>query len=104
MSYASGINILQQAANSFAPSDTKSVAKSQVVESALDKNEVSATGGAHGDQTDISSTGGIVTQSLESSDTRPERVSLLQEAIATGSYSVSPSDIATKIIQSLLEH
>jgi negative regulator of flagellin synthesis FlgM len=55
------------------------------------------------DQTNLSSTGGLVAQALESSDTRSAKVASLQQAIAAGSYSVSSSDVADKIIQSLLD-
>jgi negative regulator of flagellin synthesis FlgM len=57
----------------------------------------------HGDQTDLSSTGAVVAQVLEGSDVRTDRVAALQQAIAAGDYNVSSSDVADKIIQSLLD-
>ena len=52
----------------------------------------------HADQTNFSS----AAQALDGSDIRSAKVSALQQAIAAGSYSVSSSDVADKIIQSLL--
>ena len=42
-------------------------------------------------------------QALEGSDTRSAKVASLQQAIAAGTYNVSSSDVADKIIQSLLD-
>jgi len=64
---------------------------------------VSISNVQHADQTTLSATAGLVAQALESSDTQSEKVASLQQAIAAGSYSVSSSDVADKIIQSLSE-
>jgi flagellar biosynthesis anti-sigma factor FlgM len=45
----------------------------------------------------------LIAHALEGSDTRAEKVAALQQAIASGSYSVSSADVASKMIQSLLE-
>ncbi len=55
------------------------------------------------DRTNLSSLGGLVSQALAGSDVRTEKVAALQQAIATGQYSVSSSDVAEKLVQSLLE-
>lgn len=55
------------------------------------------------DQTKLSSLGGLVSQALEGSDTRTAKVASLQQAISSGQYNVSSSDVADKLIQSLLE-
>jgi flagellar biosynthesis anti-sigma factor FlgM len=39
---------------------------------------------------------------MEGPDIRSEKVASLQQAIAAGNYSVSSSDVADKIIESLL--
>ena len=54
------------------------------------------------DQANVSSTGGLVSQALNTSDVRTDKVAALQAAIANGSYNVSSSDVANKIVDSLL--
>jgi flagellar biosynthesis anti-sigma factor FlgM len=53
------------------------------------------------DQAVISSTSGLLTQALSASDVRLHLVLPLQQAIASGSYSVSSSSVADSIIGSL---
>lgn len=55
------------------------------------------------DQAKLSSIGGLVSQALGGSDVRMDKVVKLQQAITSGSYSVSSSDVAEKMIDSLLE-
>jgi negative regulator of flagellin synthesis FlgM len=101
MSSASGIGSLQQSINSITPSETKAVQAgapgSKVAEGATSVVDVQ-----QGDRANLSSTGGLVGEALASSDVRSAKVAALQQAIADGSYSVSSSDVADKIIQSLL--
>jgi negative regulator of flagellin synthesis FlgM len=97
MSYASGIGSLQPAIHSISPSERKPAPASTA------EGEGSAPAMAQPDQANLSSASGIVSQALESSDTRTAKVSALQQAIADGSYTVSSSDVADKIIQSLLD-
>ena len=98
MTYASGINSLQAAINSITPSEAKPAAQ----DSASKSSARSIANVEHVDQTNVSSTGGLVAQALEISDTRSAKVASLQQAIASGNYRVSSSDVADKIIQSLL--
>jgi negative regulator of flagellin synthesis FlgM len=103
MSYASGINSLQQTISSITPSDAKPAAQVNASDSVSKSSAGSIANVERVDQTNLSSTGGLVAQALESSDTRSAKVASLQQAIAAGSYSVSSSDVADKIIQSLLD-
>ena len=98
MSYASGIGGLQQAINSITPSEAKPTTQTGTSE----KVEETATSATPVDQANLSSTGGLVAQAFEISDTRSDKVASLQQAIAAGSYNVSSSDVAGKIIESLL--
>ena len=102
MSYASGINSLQQTINSITSSESKPATQVTAPDAVSRASEGSTAGVAQVDQANLSSTGGLVAQALEGSDTRSAKVASLQQAIATGSYSVSSSDVADKIIQSLL--
>jgi len=96
MSYASGIGNLQQAVNSVLPSEAKPVVRTSAPAGEIKEKPVAA------DQTNLSSTAGLVAQALEISDTQSSKVASLQQAISAGSYNVSSSDVADKIIQSLL--
>jgi negative regulator of flagellin synthesis FlgM len=102
MSYASGINSLQRAINSITPSEAKPAAQVGASDSVSKANAGSIANVEHVDQANLSSTGGLFAQALENSDTQSAKVASLQQAIAAGSYSVSSSDVADKIIQSLL--
>jgi negative regulator of flagellin synthesis FlgM len=102
MSYTSGIGS-QQRGNAITPSGAQPVVSVDTSGIAADKPEVLSTTVVHDDETAVSSTGGLVLQALEASDTRTAKVLSLQEAIAGGSYTVSSSDVANKIIQSLLK-
>lgn len=97
MSYASGIGSLHQTINSIASAETKP---------ATPANNPNGNGliasGEHTDDANLSSAGGIVAQALEGSDVRTGKVAALQQAIGDGSYNVSSSDVAEKVIQSLL--
>jgi negative regulator of flagellin synthesis FlgM len=103
MSFASGIGSLQQTISSSAQSDAKLVVQTDRSGSVPAANEGSIESAGNLDQANLSSTGGVVAQALEGSDIRYAKVAALQQAIATGSYNVSSSDVADKIIQNLLE-
>ncbi len=105
MSYTNGVGGFQPVLGSIAPAATKT---NSAAESANAQNQRNAAVGKteqtnHGDQTNLSSAGGIIAHALSGSDTRSEKIAALQQAIASGSYKVSSSDVAGKMIQSLLE-
>jgi negative regulator of flagellin synthesis FlgM len=102
MSYVSGINGLQQTINSIASSEAKPATQVSAPDSVSKASGGSVANLEQVDQTSLSSTGGLVAQAMEGPDTRSAKVISLQQAIAAGSYSVSSSDVADKIIQSLL--
>ena len=103
MSNTTGINSLQQAINSTTPSAVKPANQTNASDHAVNQNVDQTANLERADQTNLSSTGSLVAQALEGSDTRSAKVTSLQQAIASGTYSVSSSDVADKIIQSLLE-
>ncbi len=101
MSYANGIGSPQQVATVNPATETQEL---QPAVSAGGANEnTPGSSVQHADQTSLSAAGGLVAQALEGSDTRSAKVASLQQAIAAGTYNVSSSDVADKIIQSLLE-
>jgi negative regulator of flagellin synthesis FlgM len=88
---------MQQAINSISSPETKPAA-------AITPNgEELVARMDHADDANLSSAGGIVAQALEGSDVRTAKVMALQQAIANGSYNVSSSDVAEKMIQTLLD-
>ncbi|MEO6815999.1 MAG: flagellar biosynthesis anti-sigma factor FlgM [Edaphobacter sp.] len=102
MSYTNGVGALQQVLSSITPATT------QATESAKAQNQggaaIAKAGQANrADQTSLSSASGMIAQALQGPDVRLEKVAALQQAIASGTYSVSSSDVADKMIKSLLE-
>jgi negative regulator of flagellin synthesis FlgM len=103
MSYTSGINSLQQTISPITPSEARPAIQANVSDQGANPSVEQTANLERVDQTNLSSTGGLVAQALEGSDTRSAKVASLQQAIASGTYSVSSSDVADKIIRSLLE-
>ena len=103
MSYSSGIGSIQQAIDSIATSEAKPATPAASNTGSTSANGGTITNVGHADQAVLSSTGGLVAQALEGSDVRSAKVAALQQAIVSGSYNVSSSDVADKIVQSLLE-
>jgi negative regulator of flagellin synthesis FlgM len=97
MSYASGIGSAETAINSITPSEAKPSVQTNASNGTSNEQRIAT------DQTNLSSTGGLVAQALEGSDTRSAKVASLQQAISAGSYNVSSLDVADKIIQSLVD-
>ena len=53
-------------------------------------------------QTGLSSTSTLISQALSTSDVRFDKVSEIQQSIADGTYSVSASDVAGKLLDTLI--
>jgi negative regulator of flagellin synthesis FlgM len=60
------------------------------------------TGAGGVDQASVSGTANVVAQALSGSDVRMDRVTSLQGAIAAGTYNVLASDVAAKLLSSLM--
>ena len=102
MSYSNGINNLQQTASSIAAAETKPIAPASIPGSATSGAGEPVGNAGRADEANLSSAGSFVSQALEGSDIRAEKVTSLQQAIAAGNYNVPSSYVADKIIQSLL--
>jgi negative regulator of flagellin synthesis FlgM len=103
MTHANGIGASQEATSSITPAAAKPAVQATAPVDTTSGGLASDSNTGPVDQANLSSAGGLVAQALTGSDTRSEKVASLQQAIATGSYNVSSSDVADKIIQSLLE-
>ncbi|HMG02742.1 MAG TPA: flagellar biosynthesis anti-sigma factor FlgM [Edaphobacter sp.] len=64
--------------------------------------ETKTAGRTETDETKLSPASAQIAQALGESDVRTEKVAALQKAIASGSYSVSSSDVADKLMQTML--
>jgi negative regulator of flagellin synthesis FlgM len=100
MSYTNGIGSLQQVLSSITP--TTHAAESASASKQRGAVVPDAGRADRTDQTNLSSASGLIAQALQGSDTRSAKVAALQQVIASGTYSVSSSDVAGKMIQSLL--
>jgi negative regulator of flagellin synthesis FlgM len=96
VSYSSGIGSLQQPVNSIMRPEPQSAIQAHTSGALINERPLADL--EHADQTNLSS----AAQALDGPDVRSAKVAALQQAIAAGSYSVSSSDVADKIIQSLL--
>lgn len=108
MSFQSGINQLQQIFNVVSPADTTGVNSSKAGQ--IERSAATSSANANrpaapdtdGDQADVSTVGGLVAQASQVADVRMEKVSSIQQALATGTYNVSANDVAGKIISSMI--
>ena len=99
MSHTDGIGSLQQTTGSI--SATKPT--QQPTKAVADTKQNGAPGTARTDQAELSSAGELISKALEHSDVRMDKVQALQQAIASGSYHVSSSDVADKLIETLMK-
>jgi negative regulator of flagellin synthesis FlgM len=101
-----GISTLTQVLGSLSPIGNVSGATS-VAETSVSTpgktGSASSEAAVATDTTNVSSTGGLVAAALATPDVRLDKVAQLQTAIGNGSYSVSSSDVASKIVESLLK-
>jgi negative regulator of flagellin synthesis FlgM len=107
LSYLNGIGSPQQvfdATEAAALANTSSAAKtvkSLAPESAAAQDILSSASAV--DRTSLSTNAVLMAQALSGSDVRTDRVAALQQSIAAGTYNVSSSDVADKVISALLQ-
>ncbi len=103
MSYTNGIGNLQQVLSSITPAATQPATQAAESANAPKPHQTASARAEQHDQTNLSSASGVIAHALEGSDVRTEKVAALQQAIASGSYNVSASDVAGKMVDSLLK-
>jgi len=102
LGYANGIGTLPQTISTV---DTAAPAKTSASGAATGTANGLADGvssAISGDRASLSSASGLVAQALSRSDVRTGKVAALQQSIAAGTYGVSASDVASKVMDFLL--
>ncbi len=99
MSYTNGIGSPHQLSTPMTTAATAPWSSANV--NTRSGSSVSDTNDLGDDQTNFSVAASQIAQPPDGSDVRSERVSALQQAISAGTYSVSASDVADKLIQTL---
>lgn len=102
MSYTNGMGDLKQALNSIMPNTATAEAQQVGLAKTSDNSGNAPSRELQDDEARLSSTSGLIAQALDASDVRTGKIQALQQAIASGTYNVSPSDVAEKMIDSLL--
>jgi negative regulator of flagellin synthesis FlgM len=77
----------------------KARAQSSVTTEATEGAEAASQGG---DQTSLSTAANLVSHAATLPDVRTGKVSAVQQALADGNYQISSSDVAAKMIDSML--
>ena len=85
---------VQQTSNVSKPATAADTGTSRAV--------VASSPGSTTDQASLSTASTLLIQALRTPDVRTEKVATLQASIAAGTYQVSSSDVADKLVESLL--
>ncbi len=104
MSGLDGINSLQKMLGALQVNETSNVGGAGAVSSAATQAKTAGTAAATGRNVDSASfsAGGLAAQATDTSDVRLTKVAELRQAIASGTYNVPASAVASKMVESLL--
>ena len=102
MGSENAIGSVQPAVNLTGTLEVNSSAKAGLQRATIRRDNQSAATLSQHDRTNLSTASGLVGQAMTASDARLEKVASLQSVIASGGYNVQSSDVAEKIIYSLL--
>ncbi len=101
VNYAPSLSTLSSTTTA-APAAVKQIAAQNAAASSIKAEPSISTPVAKADQTRLSTASALITKALSLSDVRQEKVAGLQKAINEGTYNVSSSDVAGKLLKSLL--
>ena len=62
----------------------------------------SATANSIQDRTEVSTAASLAHQAMSVPDVRMEKVAAIQQALANGTYQVSPADVADKLVRQMM--
>ena len=81
-----------------------SVSQTSPVSSVQSQLQAASTATAAGaqDRTEVSTAASLAHQAMSVSDVRMDKVAAVQQAIANGSYHVSPADVADKLVRQMI--
>ncbi len=99
MSFTNGIGSGQQSFSLLAAASTNATTQADAVKQ---KDTTTLSEPIRQDAATLTSAGGLLAQAVSGSDTNTAKVAALQQAIAAGTYNVSASAVADKLIESLL--
>lgn len=106
MSFQNGISTLQQIFPQLDPAGTSATSAtgraSQAGRDAQPTAPTAASTTSGLDQASLSNGGGLVALAAQTPDVRMEKIAPLQAAIAAGTYNVSSSAVADKIVGAML--
>ncbi len=105
LNYTNGIGNPQphfNATGTAASSGTSKTGKAELGSSPIGSQTTSG-GATRADEANLSATGSLVMQTLSESDVRVAKVAALQQSIAAGTYDISSSDVAAKLLGALLK-
>jgi negative regulator of flagellin synthesis FlgM len=100
MSYSNGFGDWNHSSNSVAPTSASETRPAVDRAKTVESKPATRT---NTDETKLSPTSEKIAQALNGSDVRSSKVEALQKSIADGTYKVSSSQVADKLIQSLLD-
>lgn len=100
MTYSNGIGDWK-ALNPVTPASTAETREIRQTNGTAKPGDASTPSPVQTDEARLSAASGLIAEALQVSDVRSSKVAALQQAIANGSYNVSSSDVADKLIQVL---
>ncbi len=99
-----GINSLQKMLGALQVNESKNVGGTAATKAGSSANVENVTAASTGsvDHASLSAAGGLAAGSADMSDVRTTKVAELRQAIASGTYNVSSSAVADKMVEGML--
>ena len=97
-----GINSLQKMLGALQVNESKNVAGTAAAKAGSSSSVASTASTGSVDHASLSAAGGLAAGSTDMSDVRTTKVAELRQAIASGTYNVSSSAVADKMVEGML--